>query len=162
MAGLANFLPELLGDGDLEGRWYGNDTVWRMVLDLNRLVIYGLRDGTICDSPQRSIYTLTDGILAGEHNGPLAPEPLPLGVVTFGRNSCAMDLVHAGLLHFDWMKIPLVRESFRQDIRFPLSGFSSVKVRVRTADGILDPSGASETFGVACRPPGGWLNHIEL
>jgi len=72
-----------------------------------------------------------------------------------------MDLVHAGLLHFDWKKIPVVRESFRQDIRFPLTEFSDTQIRVRTVDGALEPARTSEAFGVSCCPPDGWTNHIE-
>ena len=72
-----------LHGGDLEGKWYGNDTTSRMVLDLNRLLIYGRADGTLALMPQRRLFSLTDGIVAGQRNGPLAPEDIPLGAVTF-------------------------------------------------------------------------------
>jgi hypothetical protein len=67
-------------DRDIEGSWYGNDTVWRMVLDLNRILIYGRADGTMSDMPQRTIWSLTDAIVIGDGEGPLAPKPRLLGV----------------------------------------------------------------------------------
>ncbi len=36
-----------------DGDWYGNDTVWRMVLDLNTLMFYANREGVLCDAPKR-------------------------------------------------------------------------------------------------------------
>lgn len=56
-----------------------------MVLDLNRILVYGDAHGAVHDAPQRKIFSLTDGIVAWDRNGPLAPEPL--GVVTFTSNA---------------------------------------------------------------------------
>lgn len=161
MAGACNFLHKIMGDPDLEGKWYGNDTVWRMVLDLNRLILYGRSDGRIGKKPRRNVLTITDGILAGEGNGPLAPTPLPLGVVTCGTNSPTLDLVHAGLFHFDWKKIPLIRESFRTDCQLPLTMVRPEQIKVQTSKGVFSPDEVAEAFGVSCQPPDGWKNHIE-
>ncbi|MDZ7775698.1 MAG: hypothetical protein U5L09_08940 [Bacteroidales bacterium] len=38
--------------------WYGNDTTWRMVTDLNKIALYGKPDGTVSDKPQRNLYSL--------------------------------------------------------------------------------------------------------
>ena len=96
-------------DKALEGSWYGNDTVWRMVLDLNRIAMYGKIDGSMSSTPVRYVYSLTDGIIAGQHNGPLAPEPINMGAVTFACSSLFADMAHAALMHFDWRKIALLR-----------------------------------------------------
>ena len=37
----------------VEGSWHGNNTVWRMSLDLQRLLRYGRIDGTMADAPAR-------------------------------------------------------------------------------------------------------------
>jgi hypothetical protein len=66
----------------VEGSWHGNDTVWRMSLDLQRLLRYGRVDGTMGDAPAREIVTVTDAIIAGEGEGPLASTPYPLGLLT--------------------------------------------------------------------------------
>ncbi len=57
-------LARLAGaDGNVDGSWYGNDTVWRMCLDLNRILCYGRADGTLAEQPQRQVLALTDAII---------------------------------------------------------------------------------------------------
>lgn len=91
---------------NLAAGWYGNDTVWRMVMDLNHIAQYGNSDGSLSDKPQRLIYSLSDGIIGGQGNGPLSPEPLPLGVLAFSNNSYWMDLVMGYLFSLNIDKIP--------------------------------------------------------
>lgn len=93
----------------LAAGWYGNDTTWRMVMDLNKIMIYGKSDGTLADIPQREIFSLCDGIIAGEGDGPLNPLPLPLGILSFTNNSGLNDICMATLMGFDYKKIPLLR-----------------------------------------------------
>ena len=106
---LAARLANAVHGGDLEGKWAGNDTSWRMVLDLNRILLYGDAKGVMHDVPQRKIFSLTDAIVAGDRNGPLAPQPVPLGVVTFASNSAHADAAHLALMGFDQQCVPLVR-----------------------------------------------------
>ena len=91
--------------------WYGNDTVWRMVMDLNLIVNYGRADGSIADTPQRVIYTLCDGIVGGQGSGPLHPDPLPLGILSFSNDSYLMDEVMGYLFKLRIEKIPLLKEA---------------------------------------------------
>lgn len=88
--------------------WYGNDTTWRMVMDLNKVAIFGKTDGTLSEEPQRVLFSLCDGIIGGQGNGPLRPEPLPLGVISFSNNSGLTDICMATLMGFDVRKIPLL------------------------------------------------------
>ncbi len=61
----------------------GNDTVWRMTLDLNRILIYGKPDGSMSDVPQRKILTRVRMVnIAGQGRGLLAPQPFNLGVIS--------------------------------------------------------------------------------
>ena len=46
----------------MEGGWFGNDTCWRMVLDLNRVLRYGAGDGTMRDGRRRRVFNLADAI----------------------------------------------------------------------------------------------------
>jgi uncharacterized protein (DUF362 family) len=92
----------------LTAGWYGNDTTWRMVLDLNKLAIFGKGDGTLAETPQRYLYSLCDGIIGGQGDGPLKPDPLPFGIVSFTNNSAANDIAMATLLGFDYRKFPLL------------------------------------------------------
>jgi uncharacterized protein (DUF362 family) len=149
------------GNGDVEGSWHGNDTVWRMCLDLQRILHYGKLDGTLADAHQRTILNVTDAIVAGEGEGPLSPEPVPLGVITFGTNVAAVDWIHAILMGFDPRKIPLVRESFAT-ISYKMADFSPEDIQVYV-DGVLCetkqlPTGIGRNF----RAPLGWKGHCEL
>jgi len=96
---------------NLAAGWYGNDTVWRMVMDLNLIAIFGKKDGTIADEPQRTLYTLCDGIIGGEGNGPLSPDPLPLGIISFSNDSYLMDEIIGYLFRMNIDKIPLLKEA---------------------------------------------------
>jgi len=82
------------------GNWHGNDTTWRMVLDLNRAFFA---------RPRRYI-SIVDGIIAGEGNGPMAADAKPCGVLLAGTNPFAVDFVAARLMGFDWRKLPMIRE----------------------------------------------------
>jgi uncharacterized protein (DUF362 family) len=148
------------GDRDLEGSWYGNDTVWRMCLDLQRILHYGNGDGNLARVPLRKVLTISDGIIAGEGNGPLAPGPVPLGIMTMGTNVAALDHVHCLLMGFDPRKIPLVDHAFEKSA-WPLTDFSPDGIRV-FADGEELPCPESiGRFSRAFTPPTGWKGHCE-
>jgi uncharacterized protein (DUF362 family) len=147
--------------GDLEGKWHGNDTTWRMVLDLNRLLVYGRADGSLAPTPQRRIFSLTDAIVAGQRNGPLAPEEIYLGAVTFAENSAFADLVHSALMRFDWRRIALVREAFAS-MEYPLVNASPDKVAVHCEGQALALAEVGRAYGRAFLPPDGWKGHCEL
>jgi uncharacterized protein (DUF362 family) len=93
----------------LSAGWFGNDTTWRMVLDLNKIVLFGDRNGGISETQQRVFYNLCDGIIGGQGNGPLNPEPLPLGIVCFSDNSELTDLSFATLMGMNSNKISLLQ-----------------------------------------------------
>lgn len=158
---LAVKLGVLLGDdANIEGSWHGNDTVWRMCLDLQRVLHYGRADGTLADTPQRTVLTLTDAIVAGEGEGPLSPTPVPLGILTLGTGTAALEWVHALLMGWDPARIPLTRNAFA-DHTFPLAGFPPESVEV-VADGEPLPLDRVPAFGHPFRPPAGWVGHCEL
>jgi len=151
----------ILGEKEIEGSWYGNDTVWRMTLDLNRLLLYGRSDGSLSATPLRRIYSLTDGIVAGEGMGPLAPEPVECGAVTFASSSAFADLAHTALMKFDWRKIPLIRNSF-QDFPYCLTTHRHVDIRIFTRGRSLSLSELAARYGQKFRPSNGWKQHIEM
>ncbi len=149
------------GESELEGRWYGNDTCWRMVLDLNRILLYGRADGSLSTEPLRKIYSLTDALVAGEKDGPLYPSPISLGVVTFAGSSAYADLVHSALMRFDWQKIPLLRHSF-DDFRYRLSDGTPRECEARFGGRSYSLEDLSSELGLAFQPPRGWIGHVEL
>lgn len=93
--------------------WFGNDTVWRMVMDLNYIAHYGKPDGTLADIPQRVMYTLCDGIVGGQGSGPLQPDPLALGILSFSNDPYLMDEVMGYIFSLELEKVPLLNEAKR-------------------------------------------------
>ena len=85
------------------GNWHGNDTTWRMCLDLNRCLYYSDAKGAHLDAsaPVRPVLTLLDGVVAGEGEGPLATDDRPLGAILASTDPVALDLAALRLMGFD-------------------------------------------------------------
>lgn len=148
-------------DPNLEGSWFGNDTVWRTCLDLQRILRYGTRDGGMSDHPQRLVVSITDAIVAGEGDGPMAPTPVAAGFLTGGTNPAAVEWVNTRLMGFDPARIPLTRHAFDR-FRYPLATFTVEEVLVREGETLLRASDVFPPDGRAFRPPAGWVGHCEL
>ncbi len=130
--------------------WYGNDTTWRMVMDLNLILNFGTPDGKLAESQQRTMFSLCDGIVGGQGNGPLDPEPLNLGVITFTNNSALNDVCCALLMNMDVTRIPLLVAASST------FGQSASQIRVNeTLVGYDD----LKPFGVDTKMPPGWLDY---
>lgn len=82
-----------------------------MVYDLNKIAKYGKNDGTLSEKPLRVIYSLCDGIIGGQGDGPLNPTPLPLGIIAFSDDSYLMDLIVGNIFRLNIDKIPLLKEA---------------------------------------------------
>ena len=141
------------------GNWHGNDTCWRMVLDLNKCLFSFDGQGQLRRKPVRYL-TVVDGIVGGEGNGPMSPDPVPSGIVLAGVHPVAVDMVAATLMGFDWHKIRMLTGSFRMSA-LNFVGFAPDDVRV--------VSNRAEWCGpvdamkdVMCfRPHFGWVGAIE-
>ncbi len=114
----------------IEGSWSGNDTIWRTCLDLNRILLYGRPDGTMAEEPQRQVLHVVDAVVAGQGDGPLSPQPLPLGLILAGRNAAAVDWIGAHLLGYEPERVSLVREAFG-DFQWPIASFAPVNITLR-------------------------------
>jgi len=144
------------------GNWYGNDTTWRMVIDLNRILLYVDREGQLQDTPARGMFCIVDGIVGGEGNGPLDPTPKAAGLVIAGTNPVAVDLACARLMGFDRKCLPHLRGAFLGH-SLPLAEFSpdDVTCRFRNSDKarrLADLRSECLHF----TPHFGWRGHIEL
>ncbi|MFQ5608252.1 MAG: DUF362 domain-containing protein, partial [Candidatus Zixiibacteriota bacterium] len=159
----------IFGDTDgtiRSGNWSGNDTVWRMSLDLNKLVMYGNMDGTLrAATPEnrKPYLCLVDGIIAGQGAGPMNPDPFPAGVILFGRNPATVDAVGATLMGFDIAEIPIVRNAFKAR-RFHLTDSTPGDIRCRSNfapwDSPLNDIDPETLFDFT--PHFGWTGKIEL
>lgn len=148
-------------DPNLEGDWYGNDTVWRMCMDVQRILHYGKCDGQLDIDRKRKVITITDAIIAGDGNGPLSPSPVPLGVMTLGTNVAALEWVHCLLMHLDPEKIPLVARSFDQN-PWPLADFFPPDIQVHVNGKRLTDLNMVVNYGKPFTLPDGWQGHCEM
>jgi len=143
------------------GNWYGNDTTWRMVLDLNRALLFAGVDGVIREKPVRRCLTIVDAVVAGEGNGPLDATPRHAGLLIAGENPVAVDLVCARLMGFDERRLPLIARAFDPH-SLQLTGFSAGDVVICSEDPRYDgPVTALTGPQLAFRPHFGWLGHVE-
>ena len=142
-----------------EGSWHGNDTLWRTVLDLNRLLLYADRQGNLTDRPQRRCLTIVDAIVAGEGEGPMEPDRRPCGLLAAGINPVAVDAVLATLVGFDYKRLPLIANAF--DVSdLPLVDFRPDHVRVLSSQRRLSKLHVGQPYHeYAFRPPSGWQGH---
>lgn len=147
------------------GNWWGNDTIWRMCLDLNKILLYGNLDGTFRPATpehRKRHLVLVDGIVAGEGRGPMNPDPVQAGVLVFGVHPASVDASCGYLMGFDPGRIPIVRQAFRCE-HFPLAEWDWTDVRVfsnrREWNGPISEIPDDSTFHFASHF--GWSGQIE-
>ena len=154
-----NVGKQVLGDSDQvvrNGNWHGNDSCWRMALDLNRALLYGQADGSWREAGQAKHYlAIVDGIVGGEGNGPLCPDPVASGVLLSGSDPAAVDALACRLIGFDPRTIPIVANAFAKH-RWPIATTPLEDLRVddeRAGPGVpLDK--------IAPAVPGGFKPHF--
>ena len=167
VAGTAKSLgKKLFGDTNngtvRSGNWYGNDTTWRMVIDLNRIFLYADTEGRLHDRPVRRFFGVVDGIIAGEGNGPLDATPKSAGIVAAGTNPVAIDMACARLMGFDPQRLPVIRRAFDPHPR-PLVDFDRDQITVCSNDTRFTGQ-LSEFRGafLAFAPHFGWKGRVEI
>ena len=161
---LAKRYPQL-GPGDLMlhgGNWYGNDTAWRMTVDLARAILYADAEGQLQTGRQRRFVSVVDGIIGGEREGPLSPTPKPCGVLLGGTDLLSVDLVAARLMGFDPLRLRyqrwLMQES-PQDMGVTEPAGVVVRSNVPEWEQLMSDPGISD---LAFEPHPGWRGHVEL
>ena len=148
-------------DPYFEGSWFGNDTIWRTVLDLNRILFYVNRDGELRDNIQRKFMAIVDGIIAGENEGPLEPTPKPCCIILGGFNPVAVDSATARIMGFDYKKIPIINNAFNP-YKYPLGTFSHNDIKICLNNNTTCVPIASLAKNLRFEPSAGWIRHIEL
>jgi uncharacterized protein (DUF362 family) len=135
------------------GAWHGNDTAWRMTLDLARITRFADARGAMTETTQRRHLVLIDGVIGGEGNGPLSPRPVAAHTLIFSDNLVAGDAAACQLMGYRAEAIPVLngalgdprlREGSGQPYRCVVNGTT------RELDS-LPPAG-----GRPFLPPAGW------
>ena len=140
------------------GSWYGNQTVWRMIYDLNLVIQRVDRNGTLQAVPQRDYFCIVDGVVSGEGDGPLKATPRDTDMLVCGDDPFAIDTVLAWFMGFDPAAIPVLAER-RQFMGTGWGGFDVDELTIQVDGNPVRLTQSEINFHFA--PPPGWLGHIE-
>jgi uncharacterized protein (DUF362 family) len=141
------------------GNWYGNDTCWRMVLDLNKCLFSYDGSGRPRTQPRRYL-AVVDGLIGGEGNGPMSPDAKPCGVLLAGTHPVAVDCVAATVMGFDWSKLRLLKNSFTmRALNFVPFKAEEIQVASNRAEWTGPLTQMVDVFHF--RPHFGWVGAIE-
>ena len=119
-AGVFSRFGKCLGERYREGSWYGNDTIWRTILDLNKIVFYADKDGNMSPQKKRKMLIVADMIVAGEKDGPVAPSPKRSGMIAVGEDPVCFDETICALMGISPSFIPTIVHA-REIKQFPLT-----------------------------------------
>ena len=124
------------------GNWYGNDTCWRMVWDLNKAFFTATK--------ARRYLTVVDGVVAGEGDGPLDPDRKECGWLAISEDPQALDAALADFMGFDPEKMGFLKR--------PLEGEAAVPEIIFVSEEAKEQILNTPPF----EPHFGWKGHIEL
>jgi uncharacterized protein (DUF362 family) len=142
------------------GNWHFNDTIWRVIIDLNRILLYANANGTLQNIRKRKYFSVIDGIIGGEQEGPIHPQPKPCGVLIGGFDPFLVDITGTTLMGFDYRKIPQYKN---------LSGLERYKISAYTDRDIEVVTNAKEFKGLFrekdnryfnFKPSRGWKDYL--
>ena len=143
------------------GDWYGNDTIWRTLLDLNKILLYADRNGVMQREPQRRFFSIVDGVIGGENEGPLVPTAKPCGLIACGFNPLVTDMAVARVMGFNVTKIPKFKEAMQlNDFMISLVSPDSIQILSNIISYQSAMTNVTEKF-LGFRPAKGWIGHIE-
>lgn len=144
-----------------EGSWYGNDTIWRTIGDLNQILLYANKSGKMTNEIQRKRFYICDGIISGESEGPLEPSPNYSGILLAGYDPLMIDLAIAELINFDYQKIPQIYELFNLYDR-KISQYNPRDLKIISNYNKWNYKKINEIRdSITFQPTAGWKNHIE-
>jgi len=145
-----------------EGSWYGNNTIPRTILDLNFIVNFVTKEGNISKNKQRSLFTVTDGIISGEFDGPLCPTGKETGLLIASNDFLANDIISSYLVGFDPLKIPTI--TFALNSKININNITLLeKIPIKSNLSYLETVLDIKNKGLFVhKPTTGWKNHIEL
>jgi uncharacterized protein (DUF362 family) len=95
-------------DNFSEGSWYGNNTIWRTIFDLNKIIYFADKKGIMRNKPQRRIFVVGDMIISGEGDGPLKASPKNVGIIAMSESPTNFDKVICTIMGFNYERIPSI------------------------------------------------------
>jgi uncharacterized protein (DUF362 family) len=148
------------------GNWYGNDAIWRMILDLNKILFFANIDGTLKTNnfvSAKKYIGIVDGIIGGQGQGPMDAEAINSNALIIGTNPVAIDAVCAKYIGFDYKKIPSIANAFNVK-SYPFVNFKYDDIRVVSSDKRYNKNlkFIRKEHALSFAPHFGWKGQIEL
>lgn len=143
------------------GMWYGNDTIWRSILDLNRVLFFADSEGVLHDEQQRKYLCITDAIVSGEGEGPLHPTPVNTNVLLVSDNPLIIDTVAAEIMGVDYRKVPSIYQSYNHYSRYNFAEFRRDEISVYIENERVAVDDIRNHYAFSFVPTAGWTGHIE-
>jgi hypothetical protein len=128
-----------------------------MVLDLNHAIVHATTEGRFNEVTTRRYFAVVDGIVGGEGDGPLSPEPKRAGILAVSDDPVTLDRVLAHVMGFDPERIPMLREASRASSRQITAMVPGVEPDVRMSQGGSD----WRSIHLGFRAAPGWRGRIE-
>ncbi|MFX1310992.1 MAG: DUF362 domain-containing protein [Promethearchaeota archaeon] len=148
-------------DNYLEGSWYGNDTLWRTIADLNQIIIYTNKKGRVTNESQRKRLFICDGVYSGQSEGPLEPIPIKSGLIMGGFDPLMVDLSIAELMNLNYKKIPQLYKLFGLK-NYPISKYKPRDLLLLSNNKNWNKKRINElTETLTFIPSSGWKNNIK-
>jgi hypothetical protein len=142
------------------GNWPGNDTCWRMAVDVARCLRYCDKEGNLTDTQQREHWIVVDGIVGGEGEGPLSPTAKSSRCIIVAQEPFAADIAAASVMGFDPQKIPLLMGA--QNLKqYPLTSLNQKDIYMTIDGRIRPPDDINEIINMRFRAPKTWRGHVE-
>ena len=143
------------------GGWYGNDTIWRSVLDLNKILLYADANGTMHETQQRKFFSIIDGIIGGEGDGPVITKAKPCGALVGGFNPLAVDICATRLMGFDYRKFAQFENALRLK-KYPLMTCPPEEIKCMSNHQSWRDILQKQDDLLRFEPATGWTGKIEI
>lgn len=134
------------------GAWDGNDTCWRMVADLYNMFVKDVTGWRQKQGRSMKTFSVIDGVMAGEGDGPFCPKTKQTNVVIAGEDLLLVDCVTARLMDFNLRAIKYLNHLVKDE------GIDLSKVNIVTENFDVDSFFGSKKKYLSFAPPSGWDN----
>lgn len=143
------------------GNWHGNDSAWRMAVDLLKIIYFSDKNGKLHNTQQRQLFSVIDGVIGGENKGPLVPDPKPVGILVGGENLLAVDIVTTRLMGFDILKLKKFSILYDSNYDFGLRGLEDIEIVSDNPAFQKCLDNKTDRF-LSFKPYPGWAGYIEI
>jgi len=144
-----------------QANWHGGDTVWRMVYDLNMILLHGDKHGKLHAKQQRKYFAIIDGVISGEKFGPLDSIPKKTGILIGGDDPALVETIATRVMGYHENNIKTLKHINKATYHIGTTNVKGVTISTNNAKWkAITTNPKSVCFNFI--PPPGWKGHIEL